>query len=32
VAFNMEIYPNPTGALEDQGYGNPSLTAADFCP
>lgn len=32
VAFNMEIYPNPTGALEDQGYGNPSLTAADYCP
>lgn len=23
---------NPTGALVDMGYGNPSLTAADFCP
>ncbi|MEZ4517122.1 MAG: hypothetical protein R3C44_09900 [Chloroflexota bacterium] len=23
---------NPTGPLVDMGYGNPSLTAADFCP
>jgi hypothetical protein len=23
---------NPTGPLEDMGYGNPTLTAADVCP
>jgi hypothetical protein len=23
---------NPTGALADMGYGNPSLTASDYCP
>ena len=23
---------NPTGALADMGYGNPTLTAADYCP
>ncbi len=23
---------NPAGALADMGYGNPSLTAGDFCP
>jgi hypothetical protein len=32
VESTMETYTNPTGVLLDQGYGNPSLTAADFCP
>jgi hypothetical protein len=32
VENSMQTYGNPTGVLEDQGYGNPSLTAADFCP
>ncbi len=28
----LETADNPTGALLDQGYGNPSLSAADLCP
>lgn len=32
VELSMQSYTNPTGVLLDQGYGNPSLTAADFCP
>lgn len=27
----LETYENPTGGLENLGYGNPSLTAVDVC-
>ena len=32
VEAEMATLENPTGALVDMGYGNPSLTASDFCP
>lgn len=32
IESNLQALPNPTGALADLGYGNPSLTAEDFCP
>jgi hypothetical protein len=32
VETTLAALPNPTGALVDLGYGNPSLTAADYCP
>lgn len=28
----LVAFENPTGALVDMGYGNPSLTGADLCP
>lgn len=28
----LQTSPNPTGLLENMGYGNPSLTAVDVCP
>jgi hypothetical protein len=32
IESNLAALENPTGALADMGYGNPSLGAADFCP
>lgn len=32
IEAELATEDNPTGALVDMGYGNPSLTAADFCP
>lgn len=32
VETALPTYANPTGVLQDQGYGNPTLTADDFCP
>lgn len=32
IESTLAAQPNPTGALADLGYGNPSLTAEDFCP
>ncbi len=32
IAAGLATLPNPTGALADMGYGNPSLGAGDFCP
>lgn len=32
IETTLETVDNPTGALSDLGYGNPSLTAADVCP
>lgn len=32
IEDSMATLDNPTGALADMGYGNPSLGAADFCP
>lgn len=32
IAASLQTMENPTGALTDLGYGNPSLTAADVCP
>ncbi|MCB8986606.1 MAG: hypothetical protein H6661_02515 [Ardenticatenaceae bacterium] len=32
IETNLATFENPTGALADMGYGNPSLTAVDFCP
>ena len=31
IAANLATLSNPTGALADMGYGNPSLAAGDFC-
>jgi hypothetical protein len=28
----LAALPDPTGALADMGYGNPSLNAEDYCP
>lgn len=32
IESGLATLDNPTGALADMGYGNPSLGAADFCP
>lgn len=32
IESGLSELENPTGALADMGYGNPSLGAADFCP
>jgi hypothetical protein len=32
IETNLLSIDNPTGALADMGYGNPSLGAGDFCP
>lgn len=32
IETDLEAFDNPTGALADLGYGNPSLTGADYCP
>lgn len=32
VEADLATFHNPTGPLENLGYGNPSLTAVDFCP
>jgi hypothetical protein len=32
IEAEIQALPNPTGALADLGYGNPTLTAADLCP
>lgn len=32
VEAGLATFHNPTGPLENLGYGNPSLTAVDFCP
>ncbi len=32
IESDLAALANPTGALADMGYGNPSLGAADFCP
>jgi hypothetical protein len=32
IETTLATLPNPTGALSDLGYGNPSLTAEDYCP
>ncbi|MBP6786899.1 MAG: hypothetical protein KA170_04870 [Candidatus Promineofilum sp.] len=32
IESNLAALENPSGALADMGYGNPSLGAADFCP
>ncbi len=32
IETTLAAADSPTGALADMGYGNPSLTAADFCP
>ncbi len=32
IESDLAALENPTGALADMGYGNPSLGAADFCP
>ena len=32
IENNLAGLENPTGALADMGYGNPSLGAGDFCP
>lgn len=32
IEADLAAWDNPTGALADMGYGNPSLGAADFCP
>lgn len=32
IESGLAAIDNPTGALADMGYGNPSLTAADYCP
>ena len=32
IEAGLAALDNPTGALADMGYGNPSLGAADFCP
>jgi hypothetical protein len=32
IETNLDVWENPTGTLADMGYGNPVLTAADFCP
>ena len=32
VASFLASFAQPTGVLENLGYGNPSLTAADVCP
>lgn len=32
IETELGALENPTGPLADMGYGNPSLTAVDFCP
>ena len=32
IEETLAALDNPTGTLSDMGYGNPALTAADFCP
>jgi hypothetical protein len=32
IQSSLDNLDNPTGALADMGYGNPGLTAADYCP
>ncbi|MFO7661339.1 MAG: hypothetical protein R6X18_01975 [Chloroflexota bacterium] len=32
IEGSLAARENPTGALADMGYGNPNLTAADYCP
>jgi len=32
IEAGLAALENPTGTLSDMGYGNPALTAADFCP
>lgn len=32
IEAELGALENPTGPLADMGFGNPSLTAADFCP
>ncbi len=32
IENSLSTWDNPTGALADMGYGNPSLAASDFCP
>ena len=32
IEAELAALENPTGTLSDMGYGNPVLTAADFCP
>jgi hypothetical protein len=32
IEATLAARENPTGALADLGYGNPGLTAAEFCP
>lgn len=32
IENTLATITNPTGALSDLGYGNPSLTVADYCP
>jgi hypothetical protein len=32
IESTLAALPDPTGALADMGYGNPSLSAADYCP
>jgi hypothetical protein len=32
IEAGLAGFADPTGSLADMGYGNPSLSAADFCP
>lgn len=32
IEADLATLENPAGALADMGYGNPALTATDFCP